>query len=379
MPDLIWEIDDEDGVFLTFDDGPTPGVTEWILSTLDKYDAKATFFVLGKNVEMYPDLYKRILDAGHKVGNHTYSHQKGWGMSLERYTEDVDFANDLIHSELFRPPYARITPAQARFLGQRYKLVMWDIISRDYNRRLSPRTCLKNVCFPMELAGVKKAEAEKRAMELLEMVGLPDKANAYPAQLSGGQKQRIAIARALATNPKVLLCDEATSALDPNTTHSILTLIKDINRKLGITVVVITHQMSVVEEICDSVAILDGGVVVEQGSVQEIFANPKTAAAKRLVAPNGGSAARDLSCFAPDDHVVRVTFNGSSTAKPLVASLAAEKGILVSVLSADTRDLSGQCYGSMLLKLPAELAVAQQAVEYMRSQSGVTVEEVTGI
>ena len=229
---------------------------------------------------------------------------------------------------------------------------------------LMQRTCLKNVCFPMEL---------------LEMVGLPDKANAYPAQLSGGQKQRIAIARALATNPKVLLCDEATSALDPNTTHSILTLIKDINRKLGITVVVITHQMSVVEEICDSVAILDGGVVVEQGSVQEIFANPKTAAAKRLVAPNGGSAARDLSCFAPDDHVVRVTFNGSSTAKPLVASLAAEKGILVSVLSADTRDLSGQCYGSMLLKLPAELAVAQQAVEYMRSQSGVTVEEVTGI
>ena len=114
MPDLIWEIDDEDGVFLTFDDGPTPGVTEWILSTLDKYGAKATFFVLGKNVEMYPDLYKRILDAGHKVGNHTYSHQKGWGMSLERYTEDVDFANDLIHSELFRPPYARITPAQAR-------------------------------------------------------------------------------------------------------------------------------------------------------------------------------------------------------------------------------------------------------------------------
>ena len=126
---------------------------------------------------------------------------------------------------------------------------------------LMQRSCLKNICFPMELAGVKKADAEKRARELLEMVGLPDKANAYPAQLSGGQKQRIAIARALATNPKVLLCDEATSALDPNTTHAILTLIKDINKKLGITVVVITHQMSVVEEICDSVAILDGGVV----------------------------------------------------------------------------------------------------------------------
>ena len=243
---------------------------------------------------------------------------------------------------------------------------------------LMQRSCLKNICFPMELAGVKKEEAEKRAKELLEMVGLPDKANAYPAQLSGGQKQRIAIARALATDPKVLLCDEATSALDPNTTHSILTLIKDINRKLGITVVVITHQMSVVEEICDHVAILDGGVVVEQGEVKEIFANPKTAAAKRLVAPNGGSAARDLSSFAPDDHVVRVTFNGSSAAKPLVASLAVEKGILVSVLSADTRDLSGQCYGSMLLKLPADLDEAKQAAAYMRAQPGITVEEVTG-
>ena len=265
-----------------------------------------------------------------------------------------------------------MTPAQLR--AARREITM---IFQQFNL-LMQRTCLKNVCFPMELAGVKKAEAEKRAMELLEMVGLPDKANAYPAQLSGGQKQRIAIARALAPNPKVLLCDEATSALDPNTTHSILTLIKDINRKLGITVVVITHQMSVVEEICDSVAILDGGVVVEQGSVQEIFANPKTAAAKRLVAPNGGSAARDLSCFAPDDHVVRVTFNGSSTAKPLVASLAAEKGILVSVLSADTRDLSGQCYGSMLLKLPADLDEAKQAAAYMRAQPGITVEEVTG-
>lgn len=243
---------------------------------------------------------------------------------------------------------------------------------------LMQRTCLRNIMFPMELAKVPGDKAEARARELLELVGLPDKADAYPAQLSGGQKQRIAIARALATDPKVLLCDEATSALDPNTTHAILTLIKDINKKLGITVVVITHQMSVVEEICDHVAILDGGVVVEEGSVQEIFSNPKTPAAKRLVAPNGGSAARDLSSFAPDDHVVRVTFNGSSTAKPLVASLAAEKGILVSVLSADTRDLSGQCYGSMLLKLPTDVEQAKQAAAYMRAQPGITVEEVTG-
>ena len=266
----------------------------------------------------------------------------------------------------------QLSPAELR--DARREITM---IFQQFNL-LMQRTCLKNICFPMELAGVKKADAEKRARELLEVVGLPDKANAYPAQLSGGQKQRIAIARALATDPKVLLCDEATSALDPNTTHAILTLIKDINKKLGITVVVITHQMSVVEEICDHVAILDGGVVVEEGSVQEIFSNPKTPAARRLVAPNGGSAARDLSSFAPDDNVVRVTFNGSSTAKPLVASLAAEKGILVSVLSADTRDLSGQCYGSMLLKLPADVEQAKQAAAYMRAQPGITVEEVTG-
>ena len=265
-----------------------------------------------------------------------------------------------------------LTPAQLR--AERREITM---IFQQFNL-LMQRTCLKNICFPMELSGTPKAQAEQRAKELLELVGLPDKANAYPAQLSGGQKQRIAIARALATDPKVLLCDEATSALDPNTTHAILQLIQKINRELGITVVVITHQMSVVEEICDHVAILDGGVVVELGEVKEIFANPRTAAARRLVAPNGGSAAHDLSSFAPDDHVVRVTFNGSSAAKPLVASLAAEKGILVSVLSADTRDLSGQCYGSMLLKLPKDTEEAKQAAAYMRSQPGVTVEEVTG-
>ena len=129
MPDLIWEMKDRSAVYLTFDDGPTPGITEWILSTLDKYDAKATFFVLGKNAEMYPDLYRRIVEAGHRIGNHTYSHQKGWGMSLERYIEDVDFANDLLHTELFRPPYARITPAQAIaiFLIKRQG---WPMISR---------------------------------------------------------------------------------------------------------------------------------------------------------------------------------------------------------------------------------------------------------
>ena len=266
-----------------------------------------------------------------------------------------------------------LTPAQLR--QRRQKIAM---IFQQFNLMMQ-RSCLANVCFPMELAGVKKADAEKRARELLQTVGLPDKAGAYPAQLSGGQRQRVAIARALATDPKVLLCDEATSALDPDTTRSILGLIREINQKMGITVVVITHQMSVVEAICDRVAILDGGQVVEEGTVQEIFAKPKTAAARRLVAPGGGKASRELASFAPDDHVIRLTFNGSSTEKPLVASLAAETGILVSVLSADTRDLNQKCFGSMLLRLPRDVAEARRAMEYIRTQPGVTVEEVTGL
>lgn len=139
IPDSTWSINDPEGIYLTFDDGPTPGVTEWILATLEKYDAKATFFVLGKNAELYPDLYQKILDAGHKIGNHTYSHQKGWCMSLERYLEDIDCADDILHSDLFRPPYARVTPSQMRAVAKRFKIVMWSIVSHDYNRHLSPR------------------------------------------------------------------------------------------------------------------------------------------------------------------------------------------------------------------------------------------------
>ncbi len=154
MPDLIWEIKSDDSLFLTFDDGPTPGITEWILSTLDKYDAKATFFLLGRNVEMYPDLYRRIVEAGHAVGNHTYSHQKGWSMSLERYVEDVEFASTFITSNLFRPPYAQITPSQARFLGRRFKLVMWDVLSRDYSNQVTPKGCYDTVVKYMRAGSV---------------------------------------------------------------------------------------------------------------------------------------------------------------------------------------------------------------------------------
>ena len=145
FPDLVWQIEDERGVYLTFDDGPTPGITEWILATLKRHNAKATFFVLGKNAEKYPDLYEKILADGHRVGNHTYSHQKGYLMSLERYLEDIDLASYTVQSNLFRPPYARVTFAQLRAVAQRYKIVMWSIISRDYNRKLSGEMCLRGV------------------------------------------------------------------------------------------------------------------------------------------------------------------------------------------------------------------------------------------
>lgn len=143
FPNVVWSIDDSEGIYLTFDDGPTPGVTEWILHTLDRYDAKATFFVLGKNVELYPDLYQMILDKGHKIGNHTYSHQKGWTMTTEDYIEDVDLAGDMLHTELFRPPYARVTRAQLQRIAQRYRIVMWNVLSRDYNVYLTPKKCLR--------------------------------------------------------------------------------------------------------------------------------------------------------------------------------------------------------------------------------------------
>ena len=230
---------------------------------------------------------------------------------------------------------------------------------------LMQRTCLRNIMFPMELAKVPKDKAEARARELLELVGLPDKADAYPAQLSGGQKQRIAIARALATDPKVLLCDEATSALDPNTTHAILQLIQKINRELGITVVIITHQMSVVEEVCNRVAILDNGTVVEEGEVQAIFSHPTSKAARQAE-------------VLPGHKLVRVAFGGTQTTdKPLVASLAIECGALVSIMAADTRIVNGQTLGSMLLALPDDDKAAA-ALEYIRNYPGITFEEVNG-
>ena len=241
---------------------------------------------------------------------------------------------------------------------------------------LMQRDCLCNVCFPLELAGKSKSAARKRALELLDIVGLGDKAKAYPAQLSGGQQQRVAIARALATDPKVLLCDEATSALDPTTTNSILELIRSINEKLGITVIIITHQMSVVESVCKHVAILDNGAVVEQGEVTEVFSHPKSTAARRLVFPEGDSDS--LITGDAEQRFIRVVFNGArATASPLIAKMAVEKGIEASIAYASTRSIGGKAYGSMLLSIPSGDGDVQTAIGYLTQTPDVLAEEVT--
>ena len=249
---------------------------------------------------------------------------------------------------------------------QRRKISM---IFQSFNL-LDQRTSLDNICFPLELAGVSKKDARKRAMELLEIVGLPDKANAYPVQLSGGQKQRIAIARALASDPEVLLCDEATSALDPQTTASILNLLQQINKERGITVIIITHQMSVIEQICHRVAILDHGEVAEIGKVEDVFSNPKSKAGRRLVSPN---MALPLTDEMP---IARIAFNGNTSSDPIIASVALDLGIKVSIMGADTRNVDGRAFGTMLISLPEELAERRKVLDYLNSFEGVTAEEV---
>lgn len=247
-----------------------------------------------------------------------------------------------------------------------------SMIFQSFNL-LAQRTCLKNICFPLELAGVKKKDAEKRARELLSLVGLPDKADSYPSQLSGGQKQRVAIARALATDPKVLLCDEATSALDPKTTHDILSLLRDLHAKLGITIILITHQMSVVEEICTKVAILDNGQVVEEGAVETVFSAPKSDAAKRLVFPDGYE---ELPYSGGPERHIRIVFRGtSSTTAPLIAKMAMEEHILANILSASVKNISNKEYGSMLLEVANEEEL-KRALAYLSKDPEIIAEEV---
>ena len=236
---------------------------------------------------------------------------------------------------------------------------------------LMQRTALDNVCFPMEIAGIKKAEARKKALEYLKIVGLEEKALSYPSQLSGGQKQRVAIARVLASDPQILLCDEATSALDPQTTKAILELIKEINRDYGITVVVITHEMSVVQEICDKVAVLERGALVEIGTVEELFRNPKTDEAKKLVF-SGRTQIQEMK----GKRLVRVTFQEKSSFEPVIANLVLTYRTPVNILYADTKNINGQAQGEMILQLPEIEEVANKMIQYLRDIN-MGVEEVS--
>lgn len=247
---------------------------------------------------------------------------------------------------------------------------------------LMQRNALANVRFPLELAGVPKKEANKRAQELLDMVGLGDRAEAFPAQLSGGQKQRVAIARALATNPKVLLCDEATSALDPTTTESILELLKNLNRQLGVTVVVITHEMRVVERICSRVAIIADSRIAEMGPVQDVFLHPQTEAAKKLVLP---SRAGKLEGFSSDSdnravdecrgRLIRLAFDGETTDRPIIADMILSCGAPVSIVYADTRSIEGRLYGHTVLQLPSDPAVAEKLRRWLSDEGVIFTEE----
>ena len=262
---------------------------------------------------------------------------------------------------------AKDTKALCRFRQQ------VGMIFQDFNL-FDHLTAEENVSIALrKVMGFTKAQARDRALTELSRVGLGKRAALYPAQLSGGQKQRVAIARALATNPKVLLCDEATSALDPATTESILALIKDINRRLGITAVIITHEMSVIEKICNQVAIISHGRIAESGSVEEVFFHPRTEEARQLVIPEAMQPEQ-----MPHERLYRIIFNGRSSFEPVIGNLVLECGAPVNIMYADTRDIGGTAFGQMVLQLPDDEAVVRRILAFAESK-GLMLEEMNHV
>lgn len=225
---------------------------------------------------------------------------------------------------------------------------------------LSQKNVIENICYPLLVAGVKKKDAIKRAKELLELVDLKDKEKAYPVQLSGGQKQRVAIARALATSPEVLLCDEATSALDPITTRSILELLKEINEKLNVTIVVITHEMKVVEQICNRVAVMSDGRIEEIGTVKDVFINPKSETARRLILPD-----KEISETESEGEVLRIVFDGQSSNEPIISALSVKCNVMINILGANTENIGGRAFGQMLIELPKDAEKVKLIKDYL--------------
>ena len=261
---------------------------------------------------------------------------------------------------------ASLTPKELRQLRQQVSMIF------QHFNLLSQRDVRGNIAFAMEIAGMKRPQIEKRIDELLEIVGLTDRQHNYPSQLSGGQQQRVAIARALATNPKIILCDEATSALDPTTTTSILNLLREINRKMGITIVIITHEMSVVESTCTHVAIIDDGQLAECGTVESVFSQPKSAAAKKLIFRTAGADSGAMG-----ERMIRIVFEGSSADEPTISDLAMQCHVAVNIRYADTREVSGKLFGQMILQLPEDHLQQEKAIYFLQNK-GLRVEEVNG-
>ena len=238
-----------------------------------------------------------------------------------------------------------------------------------------------NVAFPLKKSGKTKSEIEQKVLSLLELVGLEDKVNSYPRQLSGGQKQRVAIARALANDPDVLLCDEATSALDPKTTYSILELLQKVNVQLGITIVIITHEMQVVKEICNKVAVMEEGEVIEQGSVLEIFTNPERDLTKDFIDTathiNQGIETvlshEQLLNLQEGDYLVKISFVGASTGEPLITKLSTQFQVAANILFANVEIIQETPVGTLLVGLSGEKSGIENALSYIKEQ-GVSVD-----
>lgn len=245
---------------------------------------------------------------------------------------------------------------------------------------LMQKNVLENVCFPLYIQGKSKKDARKRAKELLDIVGLGDRTGAFPAQLSGGQKQRVAIARALASDPKILLCDEATSALDPQTTSSILELLKDINQRFGITIVVITHQMAVVREICNQVAIMKDGQVVEHGRTIDIFNHPKSEVARELLQKDEENAT-ELKTLKTADRIkngtrIRIVYTENSAFEPVIANMILTFKEPVNILKAATKNVGGVAKGEMILELPKGSTNVAAMEKYLKER-GLELEELS--
>ena len=259
---------------------------------------------------------------------------------------------------------ASLSPKALRQLRQQVSMIF------QHFNLLSQRDVRGNIAFAMEIAGMKRPQIEKRIDELLEIVGLTDRQHNYPSQLSGGQQQRVAIARALATNPKIILCDEATSALDPNTTRSILELLREINKTLGVTIIVITHEMKVIDQICDRVAVIDKSCIAEEGRVADVFTSPKSDIARELVLPQERPVLEPTT----GGRKVRIIFNGVNTQKPVISEMILACRVPVNVLFADTKSVEGAAYGHMIFELPNDEHDAEKVISWLKN-SGLTWKE----